>query len=446
MVDFERAIIRHSVDDVIHILENERVSNDLIQQITVAQLMNRISIAHLSIERAMKFLINAAGGTHRKSHDLSEQLEELRLCDPRAVASLSRGFADAVKHYRYNSNSVGMSHFRSIEAYLATAGSDRAFQDIRYWELTQSGEKSVIRQADLAIHLELLHGLAHILVTPDQPFRTVANRVEEAANRAMFPNAGLAYAPNSAREKEVKSYLKWLQQFPTYREALATAVASSFETGNAFANDIAQSGFKVVMESSDPAIRYFAQTLDVLPRQPRVVVPCVEWLGPEDHHSGLVSTPGGDFLGHIERGRDGLWYVTPARAGMVKVSARAETQTDARCYLAAILTRVATFESNGRSRELRIIGDETELFRFAVRSSDPATNEAAINADSETYKLTLWDCEHGIKAGDALKVIVQGSPQRKLIEVLEGVVSESAGAEITVAGSVILDIAREIRN
>ena len=52
MTDIQRAIIRHSVEDVIRILENEPVKRDLIPEITAVQVMNRVSIAHLSIEES----------------------------------------------------------------------------------------------------------------------------------------------------------------------------------------------------------------------------------------------------------------------------------------------------------------------------------------------------------------------------------------------------------
>ena len=63
MAEIQRAIIRHSVQDVIRILENEPVKGDMVPAITAVQVMNRVSIAHLSIERALKFLITEAGGT-----------------------------------------------------------------------------------------------------------------------------------------------------------------------------------------------------------------------------------------------------------------------------------------------------------------------------------------------------------------------------------------------
>ncbi len=64
----ERAVIRNSVNDVIGILEDQPVRPDMIAEWTVAQVMNRVSIAHLSIERAMKFVITKAGGAFVKDH------------------------------------------------------------------------------------------------------------------------------------------------------------------------------------------------------------------------------------------------------------------------------------------------------------------------------------------------------------------------------------------
>ena len=201
----------------------------------------------------------------------------------------------------------------------------------------------------MAIHIELLRGIKHILRNPELQVWTVADRVENAAKEAMFPAAGLAFSPGTAKEVEVNSYLEWLKQFSSFRDAFASVVTNPAQYGNTIAIEFSRAGLQTLKQSTDPAVRYFAHSLDVLPEQSRDVIPCVKWLGPEDFISGLVNTPGGTFLGHIERGRDGLWYITPATAGLVMVEAKAKSQTDARCYLASILSRIATFESEGET-------------------------------------------------------------------------------------------------
>ena len=116
MGELERAVIRHSVNDVIRVLENEPVRPDMIIELTAAQVMNRVSIAHLSIERAMKFVITAAGGPLIKDHDLPSRLKELRQYEPGAAIFLERAFTDAVQHYRYNANANHMTHLKSLGA------------------------------------------------------------------------------------------------------------------------------------------------------------------------------------------------------------------------------------------------------------------------------------------------------------------------------------------
>ena len=46
MGETESAVIHHSVIDVIGVLENQPVRPDMIVELTAAQVMNRVSIAH----------------------------------------------------------------------------------------------------------------------------------------------------------------------------------------------------------------------------------------------------------------------------------------------------------------------------------------------------------------------------------------------------------------
>ena len=136
MVDVQRAVMNHSVKDVIRILEDEPVKHDMVPEVTAVQIMNRVSIAHLSIERALKFLITKAGGPLVETHDLRRRYRELLDYDPVSAKYMEEAFEAAVQHYRYNSNAANMRHLETLERYLEVAGSDKAFQDIRYWELT----------------------------------------------------------------------------------------------------------------------------------------------------------------------------------------------------------------------------------------------------------------------------------------------------------------------
>ena len=347
MGKIERAVIRHSVSDVIRVLENEPVRPDMVVELTAAQVMNRVSIAHLSIERAMKFVITEAGGPLIKDHDLPSRLNELRQCEPESAKFLGDAFEDAVRHYRYNANATYMKHLKSLDAYLNQSqggmcisgvlkttemtprassitfrpqagghrkarlaictfhlgfsldatGSDENFQNIRYWELTQSTNEMILRTTYITLHMELLHAMSEILLAPERPKDTVSTRVERAVRDAMFSNRELSYSPSSEKERSVQSYIKWLKGNESFTGAISHAFKKGSIDQDEFRTAILREAHRDLSTSADPAVRYFAETLTVLPKQQRDAIPCVEWLGQEKYRSGIVSTPGGKHTG-----------------------------------------------------------------------------------------------------------------------------------------------------
>lgn len=431
--NIEQLIIQYSVQDVIQILENEPVQPDLIGQITAVQLLNRISMAHLSIERAMKFLIRKAGGPLVEDHHLGKRLRELTEHDPILAELLRCAFGEAVKHYQYNPNAPNMKHLQSLEAYFNLVGSNKAFQDLRYWELSQSMNDVMLRQIYLSLHLEILRAIYELLFVHNR-FRTVADRVEWAVDDAMSSNTDLAYSPGTDKENSVRSYFEWLSGYSSRGEALADAVRNNFDFGDPFMTEVIRSAYHMLLKSADPAVSYFARSLDVLPPQPREVIPPVEWLGEERYQRGIVSTPSGENLGVIERGPDGLWYVTPFRPGLVMISAKAESQTDARSYLATLLTEEIEIVIKGRKCALRIVGGG---HRFFAREDDRSSKFKRGDAEETawTYKIAFWDDEHGIELGDRVEAKAPQKEQEALVHMLSGTVTEVAGHQVSLVGA-----------
>ena len=430
MADIQRAVIRHSVKDVITILENEPVKRDLVSEITAAQIMNRVSIAHLSIERALKFLIRKAGGPDAWGHSLKRLHQELQLYDLVSAKYLEGVFEAAVQHYCYNSNAANMRHLKTLERYLEVAGSDDAFQDTRYWELTQSLDDILLRQTYLSLHIELLQGLSEILLASDQPVKTVVHRVERAVKDAMWSTPDLSRSPGTAKERSVHSYMEWRQGFNTWSEALADAFKKGFNIGDDFMANLALNAYGTLLKAADPAVSYFASTLNVLPPQPRDVIPCVEWLGPEGERFGSVKTPAGTNLGFIERSLDGLWHIDPL---LVSVSAKARSQTDARCYLASLLTSPAQVSVGGKNRSLRIVGEEYSFFH---RNHDEITRryQGVPEDDTWTHKVTFWHKDHGILVNDRARIEVHCRESERMAYIVEGTATEVAEHEVYLSG------------
>ena len=427
-----RIVMQHSVEDTITVLENAPVRPDMVIELTIAQIMNRVSIAHLSIERTMKFVITEAGGPLVKNHDLPSRLKELRQHEPDSAQFLEEAFKEAVQHYRYNANSSHMKHLQSLETYLEATGSDKDFQDIRYWELSQSTADTLIRQIYLSLHIELLRAVGELLMPPGRTKETVSLRVERAVQAAMRPR-NLAYVPGTEKEHSVKSYLGWLNGFQNDREAIAKATREGSAPDDTFTIETLRKAHQELSNSTDPAVRYFGEILTVLPKQPRDAVPSVEWLGPEKYRAGDVSTPGGHHLGFIFRRSDGLWNIEPSRDGPVMISNIAETQTDARCFLASLLTRPTWATINGNETDLRIMGAEYDLFRRSYQQV-VKRDEETDNAQWPTYEVDFWDNEHGIAEGDNVKLKVPSQRFGNTADVLEGTVTGVTGPKVFISG------------
>ena len=433
----KRSVMLLSVEDVIEILENNPVRQDMIPQLNIARVMNRISAAHLSIERTMKFVITEAGGPLVKNHDLPSRLNELRQHEPSAAQFLEEAFTDAVQHYRYNPNASHMKHLQSLEKYLEATGSDQDFQDIRYWELDQSTTGILVRQIYLTLHMEILRAVGELLMPPGRTKETASLRVERAVQNAIN-SQNLAYKQGTEKELAVKSFLKWLKGFKSTSEAMTKALREGEAPDDEFAIGILRQVHQELTNSSDPAVKYFAQILTVLPSQPRDAKPCVEWLGPEKYQTGEVSTPGGDNLGFIFRRLDGLWNIQPMRDGLVTIAAIAATQTDARCFLGDILTKRAKATVNGNERELRIVGEEIDLLH-RNHNQIAKRDEEADEPQFPTHEVVLWDNEHGISEGDNVKVEVPYREFNDVSHVLEGKVTGVTGPKVLVHGHDYID-------
>ena len=446
MGNFERAIIQVSVEDVIRILEDAPVRGHFIPYVTIAEVLNRVAIAHLSIEKAVKFLIREAKGDIVKGdivkdHHLGKRFRELKEHDSASAEFLEDVFVAARSHYGIYHESKGMKQFRRLETYLKTTGSDDAFNNdkgIRYWELYPTLENALLRQVHLSIHMELLYGLHEILIEPDRDKETVEARVERAVETAMFPNGGMVYCLAMAGESTAKMYREWLNQFCTLREALADAVKGDFNLGNELAATTARSAYETLSDAKDQAVSHFARTLDILPPQPRDVIPDVEWLDGNRRQRGRVSTPSGVDLGFIEQGPHGLWYITPIQAGPIGMSAKAKKQKDAICYLGQLLTRPTRVTCEDVVSFLRIVGKDRDVFK-ETRENCHIPDEDNFNGGAKAYRVNFWDENHGIEVGR--EVVIESkrgdSQGLTLTDKLSGEVREVIGHQIIVAGRAV---------
>lgn len=405
----QRFSIRQSIGDALSIIDTAPVAVGPIHQIPTNQIiMNRYPVAHLSIERAIKALVQDSGGTYDRSHNLWRNFQKLKDCDAYAAEFLEAAFDDAVQFYGFKPDAKGFTpHLKSIEAYLSTAGSERAFNAMRYGELEQPLDDEIINKVFLLIHGELLRALEQLFLSRIS-LRTAVHRVENAVTEALVNDrwAELGYSPGSDKESEVDSYFKWLKGFPNRRAALAEAKRQNFAIGNATANSVLANAYQFLTQDNDPAVRYYLSTLDILPRQQRDYIPEVEWLGPTKFQRGVVKSPAGSPLGRIERRTDGLWNIIPLVEGSVRVQVTAESQTDARAWLADLLTHPVAVAVGGNRREQRLVGEANRL----LPQTGAWVSGEDVPTKSHAWELEFWDENHGLEVGD--EVVVEFLPNR----------------------------------
>ena len=80
---------------------------------------------------------------------------------------------------------------------------------------------------------------------------------------------------------------------------------------------------------------------------------------------------------------------------------------------------------------------------MVFRDPNAAKDSIASGSDRSEYGVTLWNSEHGFELGDVLKIKIHRYFHQNLMEILEGVVTEVDGAEITISGWTHFDIDRE---
>ena len=277
---------------------------------------------------------------------------------------------------------------RSLSQYFQETGTDDAFQKMRYWELGQRLEDVLIRRVDLRIHREILCALQQLLIrSGNYAQRTVTHRVEERIRQEMLAN--MSYGQCTQKERAVKSLTYSHAQGKSWRSILLDTVQFGFNLGEESLNRDMFTTFQDLLQSDDPAIRYFAETCTILPRQPRDLVPDVRWVIQD--RSGEVLTPMGTVLGYIQRGPDGIWI---ASSPTNSPSVRTQTQTDARSYLGNLMSSLATILIDGEAKQFRLVGNGIDVI---TPGGDNRWTNGWDPTMLATYNLEFWILNTGWK-------------------------------------------------
>lgn len=439
----ERYKVQDSIEDVLAILDSAQIQPDLMPERNLVQLTNRIPIAHLAIERGMKGLIKMAGGGQEETHSLGKLYDILKEVEIDSAEFLATAFEDAVSFYGYNPKRSGFEQFQSIDEYFSRVGGKKAFDALRYWAIGDPGTgETAIKFISPPIHREILCALRSLLI--ERP-ETASERVEGEVRRAMWRTADLSYDPNDRDAEElVDWYENWLTiEHESFCDALAEAVSKNFDIkdGNELIARVLKLAWEDLIQSKDPAVRYFIHKLTYLregsqPQDPNAI-PEVEWIR-EDLYA-KIDSPSGTCLGIVNKQADGAWGITPIEDGIVGVKAVAWKLKDAKNFLVNRLTSRVSVTVDGPQQTLRIIGNGHSFGGMIWSRSREVTYNLMNRA--RAYELEFWDGNHGLVEGSQVSLVTLTEGDSKYATFLEGSVTKVDTQKVTIEGNDWIGIA-----
>ena len=435
---WQRTLAQYAIQDAIEILDSAPVRPDLVNEIVIVQLMNRLSLTHLVIETGLKALIIQAGGALMRTHSLVKLSGQLKECDSDSAEFLARAFQDAVKFYKYNLNRENFKHYRSLETYLSQTGTADAFSTLRYWLLEKNNQNDspdspnqgdrIFYDVARPIQRELLCAIWHLFFQPrseDEHARreTVSERVETAVKDAMFDGPRLSYSSEEQhKEQSVHWYLNWaFANHASACDAFAAAMRQNFIISDQYEyiNTILRDAYQDLQQSKDPAVKYYLQTLGYLLKGSEHwqlgAITELYWLNVGQTIAQIV-TPGRTILGYINRLPDDAWGIS--KYGLGQSEKGAWELDDAITYLVNRYTQQVIVTLKGQSRKVRIV-----------------TEKPSISSDEW---LIFWRVDHGLSAGDKVSVMIVGEANQddESGERLVGTVTEVEKQSVRVSGKI----------
>ena len=420
-------IIGRYIHATITSVENPPFQGDLVPQFEAMEMARRAMNCHLAIEVGLKALIDRAGGVAEHKHGLLSQLQRLDSTttvtgDSQEADFLKAAFDQAVDYYNFNPNAHRW--FRSLDDYFSETGGENAYEQYRYWILSQSSYPPELQKFSLPIHIEIMHAVQELLAgrkrhVYDRVENTVKHNVREAYNTMALPfqHQG-GYGP--IREL--------VQRHQSYRLAFAEVAAAGFGTDDEFTNLVFARADQTLKGYTDTAIRHLTATSFIQPSPPREI-PKPPF---SERHGGSVAevhSPGGTLLGWVERRQGGLWAVEfSLGAQHTREPFLVKQRIDGLRSIVQRSTVEALCGLRGEQLvEHRVLG--------------PINQQFGSGSDDSHYRLETWDGNHGWQVGD--EIVARIPLGERPDQVLQGMIVDADSHSVVVRGQLILDIARE---
>ena len=411
---------------------NEEWSYDSDSEYRVELNSEKMDIAHNALEQCLKRLILRTGKISGRisEHGLQKVFQRLREVDKETANRLEAAYKAALDFYRVKPEVLPEIH-GSLERYFDFAGSGELYTKRKYLSLegyekeydwSYHGQHTNLVPA--MIHAELLYACEWVLRGQESAIN-VNTRVERIIGSYIFQPIG----DDVERKRAIENWLACVNEARSFAEALVNELRKG-TGGDPIAKEIyEQLRWQCLAGTKDWAIEYVLQRAETIPQgsvktelKPEISTPT------ETSRNLSVNSPSGVFLGGIIEVWDGTYQTWPVHGGMNVIVE--DKKTAVACLVQGSSTQVMV---DGRDdiASITVVGQDHREFMPDMSNYVPRSPQFG---STESYKLQLWDGNHGFAAGEAVMLRICRPDCDGLDQFLKGVVQRINGSEITVQG------------
>ena len=420
MILSKRATFLNSLEDDINSL----------QSMPITTILKRISTAHLSIEKSIKFLIMKAKDVENipkdlKTHDLSLIFEELKTCDSASACFLEDAFEDAVHFFRCQTDLPEQNHFSSLSKHLETVGNQDEFIKRRYLDLEKQEISEVENRISLTMHLEILHALKQLISLKRENREFVKKRVERLISEELKESRQEKCSPfSSGYSVTEKTFYGWISH-NSPSKIMSDTIKRDFKIETPYScmneivkNKILKDAHDKLTKSGDRAILYFLETVKILPPQQKgtLLLSCLQT------HDGIVKTPVGVPLGRISQRYDGFWSIECFINYIQLEYKLAHDKMDAIQYLITSVTTPVSAKIDGHEVEIHLVGRICMLPKQMIGPQN--------NNEPWKYEFQLWNNSHNIEPGQHISLSINSKDNTQLCSFSDVYEGEVTGVEV----------------
>lgn len=411
---------------------NKEWSYDSESEYRIELNSEKMDIAHNALEQCLKRLILRTGKVSGRisEHGLQKVFQRLREVDKETANRLEAAYKVALDFYRVKPEVLPEIH-GSLERYFDFAGSGELYTKRKYLSLegyekeydwSYHGQHTNLVPA--MIHAELLYACEWVL--RGQESTVNANtRVERIIGSYRYQLMG----DYVERKRSIENWIACVHKAGSFAEALVNEWRKGTD-GDPIARKICE-GLRgeYLAGKKDWAIEYVLQRANTIPQgsiktelKPVISTPT------ETSRNLSVNSPSGVFLGGIIELWDGTYQTWPGHGGM-RVFVE-DKNTAVACLVQETSTQVMV---DGREDIAYITVVGQDHWEFMPDWSNRSSNSPQFGS-TESYKLQLWDGNHGFMAGETVMLRICQPDCDGLDQLLKGVVQQINGSEITVQG------------